>query len=257
MIEPMISPSFKNMISPAFENAIKDELRINYDLNLSSLVEVANHLPFYKDFRLRCKVDGYLYSLRLRINFRDDNNQKDKSFCIFIEGVNNGHNYWNNVWKKVYPSTIEKSLTELRKEIFFVDEQFGYMLAHDKILLMSGTYSDTVDGIVIETLLSMVETESHISYYRPARSIGSSYAFCSIKIKADNFYIRPIKGYETEISFDDPITLDNAGIDTFKAQFFKCLLIYINSEEYNEADYMNLNYEEFKRYFLVLEMKEI
>jgi hypothetical protein len=122
---------------------------------------------------------------------------------------------------------------------------------------MSGTYSDMVDGFVIETLLSTVDTESRISYYRPAQSIGSSYAFCSIKIKGDNLYIRPIKGYETHTTFDNPITLDNAGIDTFKAQFLKCLLIYINSEEYNEADYINLNYDEFKRYFLVLEMKKI
>lgn len=245
------------MISEAFENTIKDELRLHYDLNLCSLVEVSSNLPFDKDFRLRCKTEGCFYSLRLRINFRDENNQKNQSFSIFIEGVNNGNNFWNNVWKKVYPATIEKSLAELRKEIFFVDERFGYMLVHDIISLMSGTYSDTDDGLVIETLLSTVDTESRISYHLPDRSIGSSYAFCSIKIKADNLYIRPIKGYETETSFDDPITLDNAGIDPFKAQFFKCLLIYINSKEYNEADYINLNYDEFKRYFLVLEMKEI
>lgn len=245
------------MISSTFENTIKDELRIHYDLNLCSLVEVVSHLPFYKDFRLHCKADYGHYLLRLRINFRDENNQKNQYFSIFIEAVNNGNNFWNNVWKKVYPSTIEKSLTDVRKEIFFVDERFGYMLIHDKVSLMSGTYSDSDAGLVIETLLSMVETESHISYYQPARSIGSAYSFCSIKIKADNFYIRPIKGYETETAFDVPIPLDKAGVDIFKAQLFKCLLIYINSEQYNEADYLNLNYEDIKKYFLVLEMKEI
>jgi hypothetical protein len=247
------------MISTTFENIIKNELRLHYDLNLSGIVEVASQLPFYKDFRLRCKADGCLYLLRLRINFRDDNNQKNQSFSIFIEAVNNGNNFWNNVWKKVYPSTIEKSLTEVRKEIFFVDERFGYMLGHDKISLMSGTYSDSDSdsGLVIETLLSMVETESYISYYQPARSIGSAYSFCAIKIKDDKLYIRPIKGYETETAFDIPIPLDNTGVDIFKAQLFKCLLIYINSEQYNEADYLNLNYEDIKKYFLVLEMKEI
>jgi hypothetical protein len=245
------------MISSSFENTIKDELRLHYDLNLCSLVEISSNLPFDKDFRLRCKTEGCFYSLRLRINFRDDNNQKDKSFSIFIEGVNNGNNYWNNVWKKVYPSTIEKSLAELRKEIFFVDERFGYMLVHDIISLMSGTYSDTDDGLVIETLLSTVDTESHLSYHQPSLSIGSSYAFGAIQIKGDKLYIRPIKGYETEAAFDIPIPLDNTGVDIFKAQLFKCLLIYINSEQYNEADYLNLNYEDIKKYFLVLEMKEI
>lgn len=244
------------MISPSFENTIKDELRLHYDLNLCSLDEVVSHLPFYKDFRLRCKADGCLYLLRLRINFRDENNQKNKSFDIFSERVNCTH-FWNNIWKKIYPSTIEKSLTEVRKEIFFVDERFGYMLIHDKVSLMSGTYSDTKCGLVIETLLSTVETESHLSYHQPSLSIGSAYAFCSIKIKADNLYIRPIKGYETETTFDIPIPLNNTGVDIFKTQLFKCLLIYINSEQYNEADYLNLNYEDIKKYFLVLEMKEI
>lgn len=244
------------MISTTFENIIKNELRLHYDLNLSSIVEVASQLPFYKDFRLRCTVDGFLYLLRLRINFRDENNQKNQSFYIFSEFVNCTH-FWNNIWKKIYPATIEKSLTEVRKEIFFVDERFGYMLIHDKVSLMSGTYSDTKDGLVIETLLSTVDTESHISYHQPSLSIGSAYAFCAIKIKGDKLYIRPIKGYETETAFDIPITLDNAGVAIFKSQFFKCLLIHINSEQYNEADYLNLNYEEIKKYFLVLEMKEI
>jgi len=58
------------MISPTFENTIKDELRLHYDLNLCSLVEVASHIPFYKDFRLRCKADGCSYLLRLRNCFR-------------------------------------------------------------------------------------------------------------------------------------------------------------------------------------------
>jgi hypothetical protein len=244
------------MISPTFENTIKNELRLHYDLNLCSLVEVVSHLPFYKDFRLHCKADFSHYLLRLRINFRDDNNQKTQSFSIFIERVNS-NNFWNNICKKIYPATIEKSLTEVRKEIFFVDEQFGYMLIHDKVSLMSGTYYNTDGGLVIETLFSIVETESHLSYHQTGLSIGSSYAFCSINIKADKLYIRPIKGYDTDTAFDHPITLDNAGIATFKAQFFKCLLIFINSAQYNEADYINLNYEEIKKYFLVLEMKEI
>lgn len=244
------------MISPSFENTIKDELRLHYDLNLCSLVEVASHLPFYKDFRLRCKSDGCSYLLRLRINFHDENNQKNQSFSIFIENINGNH-FWNNVWKKIYPATIEKSLAEVRKEIFVVDERFCYMLIHDKVSLMSGTYSDTMDGLVIDTLFLTVDTESHLSYYQPSLSIGSSYAFCAIKIKADKLYIRPIKGYETETAFDSPIPLDNAGIDAFKAQFFKCLLIYINSEQYNEADYLNLNYDDIKKYFLVFEMNAI
>lgn len=244
------------MINTAFENTIKDELRLNYDLNLYSLVEVVSHLPFYKDFRLHCKADFSHYLLRLRINFRDDNNQKTQSFSIFIERVNDNH-FWNNVYNKIYPDTIKKSLTEVRKEIFFVDDQFGYLLIHDNVSLMSGTYSNTDDGLVIETLFSIVETQSHLSYHQTGLSIGSSYAFCSINIKADKLYIRPIKGYDTDTAFDHPITLDNIGIEAFKAQFFKCLLIYINSEQYNEADYINLNYEEIKQYFLILEMKEI
>lgn len=37
-----------SMISEAFENTIKDELRLHYDLNLCSLVEVSSNLPFDK-----------------------------------------------------------------------------------------------------------------------------------------------------------------------------------------------------------------
>lgn len=246
------------MLNPSFEKVIIDLLKTHYDLQICNIKELSNEKDSYKTFRFHGKEQKTYssYPLRMILETRNDKDTEYHSFHIFGEDRN--CRSCVSINEKIYPSVIQKALVDIKNEVpkFLMDSRFIYLLGHYNISLISGNYYNNGTDIVVTDVLPLVDTVSNIYFFIPGLSM-SSYNFCSVNIKGYKLYIRPIKGYETESTFDSPITLDNDGIDTFKAQFLKCLLIYINSDLYNEADYLNLNYEDLKKYFLVLEMKEI
>lgn len=246
------------MLDPAFEKNITDLLKTQYDLQLCHINELSKETDDYKTFRLRCKdsqSDSY-YPIRMILESYNYENIRYHNFHVFSEDKTCRSSIV--IDKKIYPSFIQKALTDIKNEVpkFLMDSSFIYLLSHDKISLISGSYYNNGSDIVVTHLNSIVETISDIYFFSPNRP-SSAYIFCLVNIKGNKLYIRPHKGYENDQAFDKPVTFDDDGIKLFKAYIFKCLLIYSNSERYNADDYLNLNYDEMINYFLLLEMQTI
>lgn len=246
------------MLDIAFEQKITDLLRTHYELELCHLKELSNEKDCYKTFRFQGKDSNtnFFYPLRMTIETYNERDVEYHSFLIFSEDIHCRSSI--NIVNKIYPSAIEKALVEIKNEIpkFFMDYRFMYLLGHYKISLISGIYYNNGINIVVNDLVPFVETVSNIFFFSPILST-SSYTFCSVNIKGDKLYVTPTKGYENDPAFDKPVTFDDDGIKLFKAYIFKCLLIYSNSSRYNTSDYLSLDYDAMKNYFLLLDMERI
>lgn len=251
------------MLNPAFEKTIVDLLRTNYDLEIRDIKELSNEKDDYRTFRVPCRdIKTYFaYPLRMTLKTHKDEGMEYYSFHIFSETINGSSLV--DINEKIYPSVIQKALVDVKNEVpkFLMDSSFIYMLHHIQISLITGNYHNTGNDIVITGLTPIIDTFSNIFFFSPNLA-NSTYTFCSVNIKGDKLYIRPIKGYDNDPAFDKPVTFDDAGIKLFKASLFKCLLIFCNlifcnTGLYNEADFMNLDYEAMKNYLLLLEMEKI
>lgn len=246
------------MLNPSFEKVIVDSLITQYNLELCHIKELSNEKDVYKTFRLHCKdnKNKYSYILRMILEPYIEKNLEHHFFNIFSEDRTCRSCIILN--EKIYPSAIQKALVDIKHDTpkFLMDSRFIHLLGHNQISLISGSYYNNGTDIVVNDLIPVVETVSNIFFFSPVLSM-STYTFCSVNIKGDKLYIRPYKGYQNDPSFDKPVTFDDDGIKLFKAYIFKCLLIYSNSDRYNPADYLSLDYDEMQNYFLLLEMQTI
>lgn len=246
------------MLDQAFEKNIIDLLKTHYDLQLCHIKELSNEADDYKTFRLRCKdnqSDSY-YPIRMILESYNYENIRYHNFHVFSEDKTCRSSIV--IDKKIYPSVIQKALADIKNEVpeFLMDSSFIYLLSHDNISLISGSYYYNGSDIVVTHLNPIVETVSDIFFFSPNRP-SSTYTFCLVNIKGDKLYIRPIKGYDNDTAFNKPVTFDDDGIKLFKAYLLKCLLIYCNSELFNTSDYLHLDYDAMKKYLLLLEMAKI
>lgn len=248
-----------NMISRAFRKTIAEELKLNYDIELCRLKKLSSKGYLYQDFNLYCKSAGFSNLLRLRINFcNDDDEDYRRSFNIFSD--NTGLlSSCKKFQEKICTDIIRKAIFEVKNLFSFLDSRYTYTLSHETISLFSGTYLKRDNELHINTLHSFVETTSKISVYMSY----SDYPICSVNIIGDCILVRPVNDHMDE-HFKELITMDEENIDVFKASFSKCLLLHINKKSFSSAtynhnpdDYMNLTYDELKKYFLVLEMEKI
>lgn len=246
------------MLNPAFEKTIVDLLRTNYDFEIRHIKELSNEKDDYRTFRVPCRdIKTYFsYPLRMTLKTHKDGGMEYYSFHIFSENINGSSLV--DINEKIYPSVIQKALVDVKNEVpkFLMDSSFIYMLYHNQISLITGTYHNTGTDIVVTDLIPIIDTFSNIFFFSPDLA-NSTYTFCSVNIKGDKLYIRPIKGYDNDPAFDKPVTFDDDGIKLFKAYLLKCLLIYSNSELFNTSDYLHLDYESMKKYLLLLEMAKI
>lgn len=246
------------MISQSFKNSISHSLKENYGIDLVKIKKLSSKGYLYQDFNLYGKSEGLSHIFRLRINFCDDDAEDyRRSFYIFTEA----HSYFSSfktIRDKIHPLLINNAILDVKKLFSFLDLTYTYSLRHLKVSLVSGTYTHSTNGLVVNTIQGIVETTSVISVYVSF----SEDDFCIVNIIGNKISVRPSNGYTTELAFQGSSTIDKDGIDSFKAGFAKCFLIYINKKldgRYNhqEDDYMSLTYDELKRYFLVLEMEKI
>lgn len=247
------------MISQDFKQAITDALKLNYDIELCRLKKLSSKGYLYQDFNLYCRSVGASYLLRMRINFcNDDDEDYRRSFYIFSDNTG-----WlsccRTVQEKIHPDIIRKAIFDVKNLFSFLDSRYSYTLSHDTVSLLSGTYFKQNNDIHVNTLHSFIETTSKISVYLSY----SDYSLCSVNIIGDCILVRPVNEYMDD-HFKELITMDEENIDLFKANFSKCLLININKKSFNSEtynhnpdDYMDLTYDELKKYFLVLEMEKI
>ena len=248
-----------NMISREFKQAIADALKLNYDIELCRLKKLSSKGYLYQDFNLYCKSAGFSSLLRLRINFcNDDDDDYRRSFNIFSD-LTGLLSSCQKVQEKIYPDIIRNAIFDVKNLFSFLDSRYSYTLSHDTVSLLSGTYFKQNNEIDISTLHNFVETTSKIFVYLSY----SDHPLCSVNIIGDCILVRPVNEHMDE-HFKGLITMDEDNIDEFKANFSKCLLLQINKKSFNSAvynhnpdDYMDLTYDEFKKYFLVLEMEKI
>lgn len=248
-----------HMISRSFKQAVADALKLNYDIELCRLKKLSSKGYLYQDFNIYCKSGGLAYLLRMRINFcNDDDEDYRRSFYIFSDNTD-----WlsccRTVKEKIYPTIIIKAIHDVKNLFSFLDSRYTYTLSHNTVSLVSGTYFKQNNELYINSLHSFIETTSKISVYLSYSDCN----FCSVNIIGDCILVRPVNEHMDE-HFKELITMDEENIDEFKANFSKCLLLHINKKSFNSAiynhnpdDYMNLTYDEFKKYFLVLEMEKI
>lgn len=247
------------MISRAFRKAITDELKLNYDIELCRLKKLSSRGYLYQDFNLYCTSAGFGILLRMRINFcNDDDDDYRRSFNIFSD--NTGLlSSCKKFQEKICTDIICKAIFEVKNLFSFLDSRYTYTLTHETVSLLSGTYFKRNHELHVNTLHSFIETTSKISVYISY----SDSNICSVNIIGDCILVRPVNEYMDE-HFKGLITMDEESIDEFKANFSKCLLLHINKKSFSSAvynhnpdDYMDLTYDELKKYFLVLEMEKI
>lgn len=245
------------MLNPAFEKTIVDLLRTNYDLEIRHIKELSNEKDDYRTFRIPCREIKTYFSCPLRMTLKTHKNGgiEHYSFHIFSENINGSSIL--DINEKINPSVIHKALVDVKNEVpkFLMDSRFIYLLGHNRISFISGSYYNYGSDIVVTDLIPIIDTFSYIFFFSP--DISSIYNFCSVNIKGDKLHIRPIKGYDNDTAFNKPVTFDDDGIKLFKAYLLKCLLIYCNSELFNTSDYLHLDYDAMKKYLLLLEMAKI
>jgi hypothetical protein len=250
------------MLSKSFKQTLAEALKTHYNIDFHRIKKSSSKGRLYQDFNLYTKVSGLSCILNLRVNLSDDlENNENLTFKVSSSHI--GCLYSSIKINSILRSElIHLAIQDVKKECSFLKSIYPHgthnSVRHDSICLISGFYKASEDGFNIVEINTVMETNGAIFAYFSYSDLD----VCVFNIVGEQLFVKPLGGYDKKSSFDIPSSLNEQGMKIFKANLSKCLLMLASKKfsrrfNHKEDDYMHLNYEELKQYFLVLEMEKI
>jgi hypothetical protein len=254
------------MLSDAFKKTIKESLKINYDIDCYRISSVSYYDAKFRGATLHCSHNDKNFTLIMLINVE---------FGSF-EGVTGQFNIFvpemftagiDSINTKINLSLIKDSISEVRRDMSLLLDAHFFQFKHHEISLIKGTYIKNDDFFHIKKIETKIESDSFI---KNCTSLYFDEDFCEdcccVQIIGNEIFVTPTTTFDDSDSiFKKPSTLISSGMDVFKANFVKSVLLHLqikykNEEEsykFNVDTIIPLTYQEILQEFLVLKMEEI
>lgn len=247
------------MLSSDFKQKVTNILKNEYDIDCHRF----SPLPNYGDFRwstLHCSQNGEKFSMMLRLTV--DKGEHDGVVGVFkvilsemyahkIESIN----------KKINLDLINENVQEVCKEMTPYLSGYRFLFLHSNIDLIKGLYIKDGQYFNIKKIESSIESDSHIILHN---NFNAGFPCCDVKIINNEIMIKPDEKFRDEPSFKEHSMLVDGGMDVFKANLMKSVIIYRQYGQFYEDRYkldvdiyLPLTYEELKKQFLVNAMAHI
>lgn len=248
------------MLSNKFKNIIKDSLKNEYDIDCHRISLIADYGYPCREAVLHCSHQNEKFTLSLMLNVTQGvfegvigtfNIIIPEMFSLKIATVN----------KKINLELIKESLQESRSQMVNLNPMYSVDFEHSSISIINGKYIYHDKAFNIQKIDLNVYSSSRIKVYN---SLDSGNVFCRVFILGDKIIIEPESGYDDEPVFKEASMLYPGGMNTFKANLIKSLLIYFEKRYEGDDDFkipfdnlLSLNYADLQQEFLVIKMQQI
>lgn len=248
------------MISTQFKKTVIKLLKNDYDITCHAISMSEHEHATYQEYSLSCSSNRKVFFLTLLVTICPvDSSSNLHTFYIFSKS--DCVDCIPQFKEKIKHDLIIDAMKEVRHVLSYIDPVYNFQLEHVRVTLISGIYFVGSSYFEIKTIKSLIEAASVVKVY----DFSNSGKVCSnVDITGNLINLQPWKLYGIHPTFEEFSIVDMSGLETFKSNLAKSIVLFFNenhktADDYNdeESDYMPLNYDDLKRYLLVHTMANI